>query len=86
MPYVYPSSTDELEDEDLAARVRAHKVAQGKLRNILSDAIIRMNSLSDLALWPAEGWDYQTTLGTLLDLMPNRSDAELEAFARDEEP
>ena len=84
MTYLCPSCAEEYEDEAAAELVKQQKIAQGKLRSILSGAIISLNDLSDLKLWPAEGWDYQTTLGTLLDLMPHRTDAQIEAWAKDQ--
>jgi len=82
----YPSCVEEREDEELAERVQTQKDYARRLQNILQDAIFRIERLDHLKLWPAEGWDYHSTTGALLDLMPHRTDAQIEAWARDQEP
>jgi hypothetical protein len=82
----YPSCAEEREDEELAERVQTQKDYAKRLQNILQDAIFRIERLDHLKLWPAEGWDYHSTTGALLDLMPHRTDAQIEAFAREEGP
>lgn len=75
---VFVLCTEERADLEALATIRQQSAFTTALRDALKTCAATIDALPDPPVWPTRGYDRETTLGLLADLMPDRSEAEIE--------
>lgn len=81
---VYVLGPNELAEQCFSYHISIHRSHAQVLDQAIDACISALSSLAGVNHWPARGWDYNDTIGTLNDLRSDCTTADIEQWVADE--